>query len=113
MIRGLLAAVVAAAALAGCGPTCQSTCTKLYSTADGGCGLPTPGRTFEQALDDCMDDCEYAIVRPGELGDYDPTTPIGGGQTVTLENEKQAAAWMDCVEAAACERLDDGFCPPN
>ena len=29
-----------------------------------------------------------------------------------LDNEKQAAIWMDCVEQTACEDIDDGFCAP-
>ena len=34
------------------------------------------------------------------------------GKSVVLENERQAAAWMDCVDQTACERLSQGYCPP-
>jgi hypothetical protein len=49
---------------------------------------------------------------PGELGDYDPYERSGSGVSVELGNEKQAAVWMECVNAQDCSRLEDGYCAP-
>jgi hypothetical protein len=107
-----LIAVVAVAALAsGCGPNCQSTCGKLYF--DDQCGIPTPGRETEEAFRDCVDECEYALARPGDLDGYDPDERQTSGETVVLVNEVQAAAWMECVDQTACEDIDDGYCEPH
>jgi hypothetical protein len=98
--------------LAGCGPNCQSTCQRIYSTAEDGCGIPIPGRDAEDSISDCVAMCEDALQHPGQLGDYDPNTRNTSGEAVTLENEKQAGAWMDCVAEADCRALDDGYCAP-
>jgi len=47
------------------------------------------------------------------MGVYDPYQPYHG-DAQTLENEKQAAAWMDCVWSADCSDLDPsvGLCSP-
>ncbi len=95
-----------------CGPDCRSTCQRIYSTAENGCGIPIPGREPEASIRDCVDECEDALSTPGVLGDYDPNTRNTSGEAVVLENEKQAAAWMDCVDQADCLVLDDGFCAP-
>ena len=104
--------VVATLTAPGCGPDCQSSCQKLYSADDGGCRLPTPGRDADEAIDDCLDECELAINTPGSLGGYDPYTP-SSGTVVELENEKQAAVWMDCIAESDCTRIADGRCQPH
>jgi hypothetical protein len=90
---------------------CQSTCQTLYF--EGECNIPTPGRTSDQAFDDCVSDCQYAMERVGVMGDYDPNERNTSGQSPTLENEVQAAAWMNCVEATSCELINDGYCAPS
>ncbi len=30
-----------------------------------------------------------------------------------FQNDQETALWMDCVEATACELLDDGYCSPT
>jgi len=112
-MRVLVGVLLGASVLAaGCGPDCQSTCQRIYSTVEGGCGIQVPGRTRDESIRSCVTSCEDALVRPGQLGDYDPNTRSSNGETVTLENEKQAAAWMDCIQEADCLALDDGFCAP-
>lgn len=98
--------------LSACGPNCQTTCTRIYSSAENGCGIAVPGRDEDQVIRDCVDECEFALARPGEIGDYDPNTRNTSGTAIELQNEKQAAIWMDCVEQTDCVALDDGFCAP-
>ena len=103
--------VLATAALAGCGPTCQSTCRRVYSPSE--CGIVTPGvDDWTEMYGDCVNSCEDALSQTGVLGDYDPDERITNGTSVTLQNERQAAAWMDCVAETDCERLNDGYCEP-
>ncbi len=111
--------------IGGCGNDCQSTCTKLYGNAPN-CGDPsgekgtesyfaglvTYGQTREKKTRQCMDACEGALEVPGELGDYAPTEYTPSDVPVTLENDHQAAVWMDCVESHSCENLASGYCAP-
>ena len=112
--------------ISGCGTDCQSACTKLYGTAPN-CGqangddskaegyfggLIGPGQTQEKMNRQCMKECENALDKPGDAGDYDPNTYTPATETVTLENDEMAALWMDCVEAQSCENLADGYCSP-
>ena len=115
-------AIISSTALIGCdlaGPTCQSTCSRLYMEDECNiqrAGYPAPdGQT--DLFNNCMDYCETALSEPGELGDYDPYSRAGSTQSIVLENEMQAAAWMDCVDQMACDRLDTntangGYCQP-
>jgi hypothetical protein len=32
---------------------------------------------------------------------------------MSIGNEKQAAAWMDCVAETACDNIQKGFCQPH
>jgi NAD-dependent dihydropyrimidine dehydrogenase PreA subunit len=94
-----------------CGPNCQSTCRRLYTT--DGCNIERPGNiTSDQLIGTCMDACEGALAKPGDLGTYNPFEAPGSSTSVTLDNEMQAAIWMDCVEATACEDLGSGYCAP-
>lgn len=96
-----------------CGPTCDSTCGKIYGQlADGNCNQRIPGEDPSASFDRCVDRCEAALDTPGELGDYSPRDRITSGVIPDLENEKQAAVWMDCVDELSCDLLDDGFCAP-
>ncbi len=101
--------------LAACGPTCQSTCQKLYSESE--CNLQRPGKSQNELTKDCLAKCETALKEPGDLDGYDPYSRAGSTNSVTLENENQAAAWMTCVEQQSCDRLDyrsgnGGYCQP-
>jgi hypothetical protein len=104
------AAVFSMAALVapGCGPNCQSACFKIYAEAE--CDVSTPGQSWEDAYKDCVEECDNALSQPGDLAGFDPDERNTSGESVTLENEQQAAAWMDCVEETACERLEEGYC---
>lgn len=109
-VTGLLFAV-------GCGPNCQSTCQRIYSNGvnDAGqedCSIQRPGRTQGDLIDTCMDNCENALDVPGELGTYDPYTRTSSNQSVQLDNDQQAAIWMECVEQTDCERMGTGYCAP-
>ena len=111
----LFVGLVLPALLAACGPTCQSTCQKLYSEQQ--CNLQRPGKSNAELYGDCVNYCETALKEPGSLNGYDPYSRGGTSNSVTLDNENQAAAWMYCVEQQACERLDyrsgqGGFCQP-
>ena len=118
-------AVAVSLFLSGCGNDCQSTCTKLYGTAPN-CGDPsgdpdsenyfrglvTFGQTREKKMRQCMDECEGALEKPGEVGEYAPTEYTPSDVAVTLENDRQAAVWMECVESHSCENLASGYCAP-
>ena len=99
-----------AALSAGCGPNCQNTCNKIYQPSE--CNIQRAGRTQEQLIDTCMGECEGALENPGDLGSYDPQNQRGAADEFPLETDHQAAAWMDCVDATACENLQKNFCPP-
>ena len=111
--------------LSGCGNDCQSTCNKLYGTAPN-CGdsrgergsanyfpgLVDFGESREKKTRQCMDECENALDVPGEVGDYRPTEQTPSDEPVSLENDRQAALWMDCVESHSCENLALNYCAP-
>lgn len=101
---------------AGCGPNCQTTCQRLYADGiqDGqeDCGIGRPGRTQGELIDQCNDYCEAALDTPGDLGSFDPYTRAGSNESITLENERQAALWMECVADTTCTRLNEGYCAP-
>lgn len=104
-------------ALIGCGPTCQNTCSLVYND----CGITKPGQDTPELLRRCNQQCTAALKEPGELGNYNPDVRRSSAATIQLENEVQAAAWMDCVWARAadatpeqCQELDptSGYCAP-
>ena len=105
-----LTALGALVAMTGCGPNCQSTCEKLYVESE--CGVERPGRTTDELLRTCMENCESALERPGEIGSYKPYSNEGSGTSFELENEMQAALWMECVAESACDKIGDGYCSP-
>ena len=97
--------------LVACGPDCQSTCNKLYQESE--CGIERPGTTLTDRLSRCMDECLGAMEKPGELDGYDPLKePENNSEPPTLDNDKQAAVWMDCVLEASCELLNKNVCAP-
>jgi len=96
----------------GCGPNCQSTCNRLYTSGGDNCNIERPGMDQVDLIDQCMDVCEFALQKPGDVGSYDPNNLHGSSSAVDLENEKQAAVWMDCIANTACEDLENGLCAP-
>lgn len=99
----------------GCGPTCQESCNRLYAAEPDGCDIQLPAVTRDEVTRSCVSECEAALTQTGELGDYDPNRRRASDVTVRLENEMQAAEWMDCVEATSCENLNPrtgGYCAP-
>ena len=103
--------------LVACGPNCQNTCDQVYNA----CSIDKPGQTKSELLRDCNNECNSALQNSGEMGEYDPFARRSSSQSITLENETQAAAWMDCVWFYApdaspdqCADLDpsSGFCAP-
>ena len=104
--------------LVGCGPTCQSTCNQIWRV----CGVPDPaGRDVQELARACERECEAALRVSGEIGDYEPEERRTVAEAITLDNDTQAAAWMDCVWNHApdgtpeqCEDLDprSGYCAP-
>ena len=93
----LFAIATSGLALGGCGPTCQTSCHRVFAPEE--CDIRVPGvPDWTNMYDDCVEECEDALAKPGVLGDYDPDERPTGGESTTLSNERQAAAWMGCVE---------------
>lgn len=103
---------LAALGLAGCDKNCQNTCSRIYDASE--CGVVIPGVTTEALKRDCEAECETALKQAGEMGDYNPYNLRNPMENPVLENERQAAAWMDCVWDAECPELDpaSGICAP-
>jgi hypothetical protein len=103
-----------------CGKDCQSTCTTLYGTAPN-CGDPkgdfkglvNNDQTRDEKMTDCMRACKDGLAKPGEVGDYDPYTKFEGEEPPTLENDRQVALWMECIDDHSCPKIADGFCQPT
>lgn len=115
MIRASVVSLVAGLATlaVGCGPNCQSSCERMFNDVSPDCGLAVAGVEPDELIRRCLSDCEEALETPGEVGDYNPFDPAGTGASATLDNEKQAALWMDCVAETSCTDIDDGFCAPH
>jgi hypothetical protein len=111
-----------ATALVGCGYNCQSTCNHVYAQSE--CKIATGLTDENDTITACTDQCNLALGKTGDLGLYDPYTPYHGqGAPPVLENDKQAALWMECVwstapddgYSAGCDNLDPtdgGYCAP-
>lgn len=107
--------------LTGCGPNCQNTCQLIFDESE--CGIKKPGLNADEMINDCVTECEDALQHAGTTGDYDPSHRYNSAQqgSASLENEAQAAAWMNCVWEMApeatneqCQNLDPsvGYCAP-
>ena len=98
-----------------CGPDCQSTCEKLYSRG-GECKFTSPGDPDgEKSFSVCSESCEEALATPGDAGDYNPNEKTSSSQSISLDNDQQAAMWMDCVAEKSCELIKSTggrFCAP-
>ncbi|MCA9491878.1 MAG: hypothetical protein KC621_18225 [Myxococcales bacterium] len=105
-------ALLAALGAAGCDKNCQNTCYHIYDP--GECGINIGGVSEKDLKDQCISECTEALKRTGPMGTYDPYVPHDT-ENVELQNEKQAAEWMDCVWSATCEELEPtsgGICDP-
>lgn len=108
----LLAAVLTTA----CGPTCQSTCTRFYAETE--CNAPPRGISADEAIPSCITICQDALQIAGPEPSptdrrFDPTLTAPLNESPTLENEREAAAWMDCVWTFTddeCALLDQQYC---
>lgn len=104
--------VMAAAAgfLGGCDKSCQDSCDKIY----GECQVAISGVPTSISLRDCVTTCETALGNAGVMGDYDPWKRNNPLDPNEITNERQAAAWMECVAETSCEDLDPsvGLCSP-
>lgn len=116
-MRALVALGAALALQSACsGPSCQSSCTHIYADATGECGIAVPG--YDDAdgrarlIASCTEDCTNALQTPGAMGTYDPNIRHTSGTSIVLQNEQQAAAWMDCIAGSDCVDLSDGYCAP-
>ncbi len=98
-----------------CGPDCQTTCEKLYAQG-AACEFTSAGDpNGEKNFTRCMETCNEAIQTPGDAGDYNPNEKTPSSQSIDLENDQQAALWMDCIEEKSCELLKTSggrFCAP-
>jgi len=112
-VRGAtLVAALAALGLGGCGYNCQSTCFRIYDPS--ACAVVIPGSTPEALKRSCISECDEALSGVGTMGGYDPRTQGNPQIATVLENERQAAEWMDCVWEAECTQLQPpgGICHP-
>ncbi len=93
-----------AALLAGCdAPNCQNSCFTLYDP-ESQCSSDVRGFTPEEAIEQCVDECDEALRQPGGMEGYIPTS----NQGAPLVTETQAAAWMECIDNEPCEDLARG-----
>ena len=91
-----------------CGPTCGEACRKIYEPSE--CGIqPGGGVSSSELIETCSAACDQALESPGQLNGYNPGQRQLRG--FELQNETQAAAWMDCVWEAECDTLQ-GDCFP-
>ena len=108
----LLVAVLAT----GCGPDCYSSCEKLFGDAADECDIQIPGKSGEsgrqEMIAQCATHCQAAMRNNGDIGDYTPNERASGDDDIALENEKQAALWMDCVAETSCDNLNKNYCAP-
>ncbi len=110
-LRPLVALGLAALSttLVACGPDCQSSCEKLYSENE--CGIEVAGVSRDDLLGQCNTTCENALEQTGEIRDnYKPNEFTPSDKALIIENDREAALWMDCVEENACIKLEEGYC---
>ena len=100
-----VSAVFGLTLLNACGPNCTQSCRYVFSEDE--CGLKQPGITADELISNCIKECNSALAQTGEMDGYDPNKPLSG-KTMVLSNDKQAAAWMDCVSETSCQRFCDG-----
>ena len=113
LVRPFLLGGLLAALGAGCDENCQSTCGRVYDASE--CGVTVSGVSAKSLRGSCVEDCEQALQKTGEMGTYNPYQRANPVDPPELENERQAAEWMDCVWSVECAELepsDGGMCSP-
>ncbi|MBX2797644.1 MAG: hypothetical protein KTR31_08250 [Myxococcales bacterium] len=100
---GVIGGLIGALSVTGCGESCQSTCFHVYSPAE--CGVQVSGVSADELIRNCDQECNDALAEVGNMGAYNPEVRPPGGNAFVLQNEVQAAAWMDCVWGVECEDL--------
>ena len=108
-----LTLVSTAGLLAGCGPDCNTSCDKLFGDRNEECRIVVPGRSAQEMTNSCLAECEGALKVTGEMDGYDPDVRGSGAEDISLKNEQQAAAWMDCIAETSCKDLEDNYCAPT
>ena len=101
---------LASTVMVGCGSNCQAACNYKYNISECSVLPPGWGDRSDELIQMCIAECENALEKPGDVGSYDPDDRNTSGEAVTLENERQAALWMDCILESACERIEQGYC---
>jgi hypothetical protein len=89
---------------------CASACERAYDPDQ--CGTVRAGKTQDELIATCLDTCRQAMSVEGEMGSYDPNTPLAPGDSTSLLNATQAEAWMACVRETRCEEFYAGYCAP-
>jgi hypothetical protein len=111
----LILVVAVLGSLMGCGPSCRTSCERLYGSGTDACNIPVNGYEGEAGANsliiECTQTCESAMAESGAIGTYDPNSKTD--TKMSIGNEKQAAAWMDCVAETACDNIQKGFCQPH
>jgi hypothetical protein len=109
-----LAPLVVLASACGEAPLdCFASCDKLFGNLAEQCAIVVPGRSAQEMTNDCVASCDHALARSGELGSYNPDERSSGADDISLENEQQAAAWMDCIHETSCDLLNQNYCAPT
>jgi hypothetical protein len=113
--RIMLIALALAPLAAGCGNDCQSTCQRIYGDKPN-CQINSAGTSPDERevlVTQCEDHCKQALEKPGPVrSSFKPNERTPKKSSVELTTDKEAALWMDCVEATACDLLEDGYCAP-
>ncbi len=111
----LVLVVAVLGSLMGCGPSCRTSCERLYGSGTDQCNIAVPGFEGEAGANsliiECSQECESAMAEAGALGTYDPNSNTD--TKLSIANEKQAASWMDCVGETSCDNIGNGYCQPH
>ena len=107
--------VVLLGSLMGCGPSCRTSCERLYGSGEDECNINVPDFEGEEGANrliiECESVCDDAMSNTGTVGTYDPNS--NADSTISIANEKQAALWMDCVSETSCDNISKRFCQPH
>lgn len=118
-MRSALVFLVASTALlaSACGPTCQDSCRRFYDETE--CDAAPAGLAPEDAIAQCIDICQDALQETGPEVDpndrrFNPELIVPASESPTLADEREAAAWMDCVWSFSDDEcptaLEDQYC---
>ena len=111
------ALILLTAALSACeSADCLSSCEKIWGGQSDQCNIQDESilsdADRQAQINGCKSSCQTALMRYGDLGGYEPNQKRAQSEVVCLENEQQAAVWIDCVAATACADLEANYCAP-